>query len=351
MPVSDSSPQLPPCAALLQATLPFPRKTTIVDVGANPIHETPYDALLAARGCHVIGFEPQEAAFAQLQRSKGPDETYHPHAVGDGQSHTLHLYEIDGFTSFFTPHRPAVRLMGHSRWARIRESVTLDTVALDAIPDLAPFDLLKIDIQGGEPLVFDNASRVLQEAVAVIVELRFMQLYDGEPMMGGVDECLRRHGFQIHKFLFNKRKALPHSQFSRLSRRKTPDQLIDGDAVYLRHPGKIEAYSDAQLMHLALLAASVFESHSVALYALDELVRRKLIPADMPARYVDALPEKMRTEPEPAAAPETAPQAAPQPEPPQPEPAAAAPAAQTTPAAKPAPKKPSPAKKTTARKG
>lgn len=288
---------LAPHVALLLSDLPLPRPTTIVDVGANPITDNPYKRLLDGGGCHVIGFEPQTDAFAELQRTKGPHETYHPHAVGDGQTHPLHLYRSSGFTSFFRPHLPAARVYGGARWTKITETVDLPTVALDALPDLAPFDMLKIDIQGGEKLVIDNARRVLTEAVAVIIELRYLQLYEDEPMMGGVDETLRGQGFMLHKFLFNKSRPMPHSQAERLHRRRTADQLIDGDAVYLRHPGKIDRYTDGQVMHLAILAAGVFDSHSTVLYALDELVKRNLAEPDLPARYVDALPDRYRQEP------------------------------------------------------
>jgi FkbM family methyltransferase len=276
--------------ALLHAALPFARPTSIIDVGANPINEAPYSALLAAGACHVTGFEPQPEAFAELQRIKGTLETYHPHAIGDGSTQTLHIYASSGLTSIFPPHLPGLQALGRPRWARVRQRLEMQTLALDSIPDLAPCDLLKIDIQGGEKLVFDHATRVLTEAVAVIVELRYMQLYEGEPMTGGVDHSLRAQGFMLHKFLFNKSAPLQHSQAARLNRRRTADQLIDGDAVYLRHPGKIDSFTDAQVMHLALLAAGVFNSHSAALLALDELVRRKLVPANLPERYADALP-------------------------------------------------------------
>lgn len=300
MPVYEVDTPLAPHAALLLSELAPPRPTTILDVGANPINACPYAPLLAAGGCHVIGFEPQPDAFARLQRDKGPNETYHPHAVGDGGLHTLNIYESTGFTSLFRPHDAAARFYGPGRWARrisLREAVPLQTVALDAMPDLAPFDLLKIDIQGGEVMVFDNATRVMAEAVAVIVELRYLQLYEDEPMMGGVDNSLRSQGFQLHKFLFNKSKGMASPHLSRLKPRYQHDQLIDGDAVYLRHPGKIDLYTDAQVMHLAILAASVFSSHSIVLFALEELIARGLVPRDLPERYLNALPPELLADP------------------------------------------------------
>lgn len=287
---------LPPYVSLLLSELPLRRPTTIVDVGANPINEAPYQVLLQAGGCQVIGFEPQDDAFKNLQRQKGPNEAYHPHAVGDGTTRRLHLYRSGGYTSIFLPHLPAARVYGGPRWTQITGYVDLPTVALDTLPELAPFDMLKIDIQGGEKLVIDNASRVLTEAVAVIVELRYLRLYEEEPMLGGVDQSLRQQGFMPHKFLSNKSRPMLNSQAARLHHRRTADQLIDGDAVYLRHPGMIETYSDGQAMQLAILAAGVFSSHSTALFALDELVRRGVVSDDMPARYVDVLPDQYRAD-------------------------------------------------------
>ena len=76
MPPLDLPP--PPAAAhtaLLLAALAPARKTAVVDVGANPINEAPYAALLRMGGCHVTGFEPQADAFAALQKTITPDET------------------------------------------------------------------------------------------------------------------------------------------------------------------------------------------------------------------------------------------------------------------------------------
>ena len=281
-------------AAFLLATLPFPRKTCICDVGANPVNVPPYAGLLSAGGCRVTGFEPNPVAFGQLMETKGADETYHNVAVGDGSELDLHLYDFATMTSIFPPHEAGYRAIGAERWGKVNAVEKMKTVAIDALDGLEPFDCLKIDIQGGEQLVFRNARRMLAEAVCVIVEARYMQLYENEPMIGGVDEELRAQGFMLHKFMFNKSRPMPNSQMRRLKRKLVLDQLVDGDAVYLRHPGRIGDWTEAQLCHGALLGAAVFSSHSFVLYCLDELVRRGAVNARTPARYVDALPSALR---------------------------------------------------------
>ncbi len=290
--------RLSPAVKYLLGLLPFARPTTFCDVGANPINEPPYLGLLRAGACRVVGFEPNPEAFAELEKAKGPNEIYFPQAVGDGKTHILHLYRNSGLSSIYEPHMPGLKALGRPGWAQMAQDVEMKTVALDKIADLPAFDCLKIDIQGGEKIVFENGRKAMANAVAVIVEMRWMQLYEGEPMAGGVDDELRAQGFILHKFMFNKGAMLANSQMRRLQRRMNADQLIDGDAVYLRHPGKLEELSDDQLCHLALLGASVIASNSLVVAALDELVRRGKIDRRAPAAYVTALPEEVRL-PEP----------------------------------------------------
>lgn len=290
--------KIPRSVQLLLRSLPFDLPTTIVDVGANPIHAAPYANLLAAGGCHVIGFEPQAGAFAALQATKGANETYFPHAVGDGGAVTLNLFRYSGMASTFEPYLPGHLAFSNGKSARVLATERLQTVALDAVPDLPPFDLLKIDIQGGEVAVFNHARRVLANAVAVIVELRYHQLYEGEPMLGGVDTALRAQGFSLHKFLFNKSRMLRNTQADRLNPRRVADQLMDGDGVYIREPGRIADLPTQSIAHLALLAASVLDSPSLTLFCLDVLVARKVVPMTLPAAYVDRLPAALRRIPQ-----------------------------------------------------
>ena len=282
---------------LLLDRLPLARRTRIVDVGANPmVGDPPYAVLLRAGACDVVGFEPQPVAFAALAERKSDREAYFPFAIGDGSRKELKIYRSHGFTSVFEPYVPGFRVIGGKRWAQIDERIPFDTVALDARPQIGAFDLLKIDIQGGENDVFRGGEASLKQAMAVIVELRFFPLYDGEPMMGGVDAELRRQGFVLHKLTFNQGKPLRNSQMHRLNHRRVRDQLVDGDAVYLRDLGRIETYSDEQLLHLCVLGAAVFDSHTLVLHGLDELARRGVVAAGLPGAYVDALPADLRSD-------------------------------------------------------
>jgi FkbM family methyltransferase len=290
-------PELPltgPLSVLL-SFLPLARRTRIVDVGANPMLDAaPYAALLRMGACDVIGFEPQPQAFAALQKMQSDRERYFPFAVGDGSRKVLKVFRSAGYTSVYDAYQAGIPFLGRNNWSKVLERIEFDTVRLDDQPEVGVFDLLKIDIQGGECDVFRGAEHSLKQAMVVIVELRYFRLYEGEPMMGGVDEELRRQGFYLHKFLFNKSRATPNSQSHRLRDRRVRDQLVDGDGVYLRDMAQIESYADDQLIQLCITASTVFASHSLVLYCLDELVRRGVTAAEAPVRYVDELPAEFR---------------------------------------------------------
>lgn len=280
--------------AMLRKELPFDRLTRVIDIGANPLLDAaPYASLLRLGGCHVVGFEPQEDAFAALIRDKGPNESYYPNAVGDGSEQMLHLYASPGFASIFPPH-PASKILALGvNWQEITARIPFKTVRLDDLDGLGDVDLVKIDIQGGEALVLQNAVSVLSKAVAVITEQRYFRLYDGEPMAAGVDKVLVDQGFVVHKFLSSNQFQLNSSRRKMLSAAATKDQLIDGDVVFIRDPAQIAGWSDPQVLHMCILAATVFSSHSLVLYCLDEAVRRGLARRKVLDYYLAALPVEL----------------------------------------------------------
>lgn len=296
--LTEAADSLPPPLQVLLRGLPLERRTRVVDVGANPnVADAPYLDLLKQGLCDVLGFEPHPGAFADLQKIKGPRETYLPFAVGDGSAKELKVYRSHGFTSVFEPAEAAKALLYLKRWYDIDQRIGFDTVRLDASDEVTRFDLLKIDIQGGEADVFTGAVEKLQTACAVIVELRYFRLYQGEPMLSGIDTQLRGLGFQLHKFLPASAFPLVNSQMDRLNRKRFPDQVVDGDAVYIRDLSGIKAFDDAQVIHMALLAATVIASHSLVLFCLDELVARGLVAAGLPRAYADALPDNLKRAP------------------------------------------------------
>jgi len=170
------------------------RLTAVVDIGANPFEgDPPYKEMLESGLCTVTGFEPQPDALAELHRRKGPLETYLPNAVGDGETRCLMVTRATGMTSLLRPDARRLALFnGFTQYGAVIDEVEVSTDRLDDIDEVGEFDLLKIDIQGGELMTFQNGRRKLANAVAVQTEVSFVPLYEHQPVFGQVDlELLR----------------------------------------------------------------------------------------------------------------------------------------------------------------
>ena len=241
----------------------------IVDVGANPVDgDAPYTRLLAAGVAQVIGFEPSPDALAELDRQKGPHETYLPYAVGDGGPATLRLCVRSGMNSILEPDHKVLSLFyGFSEWAQVLQTVEMPTVRLDDVPETAGLDLLKIDIQGGELMVFQNAPQRLAEALVIHTEVEFMPMYVGQPLFSDIDLFLRGFGFMLHRFeplvtrdfkplLFGVDHNLGHSQ------------VLWADAIFVRDLTRLELLSPDQLLKTAVILHDVYRSYDVVLHLL-----------------------------------------------------------------------------------
>jgi len=101
-------------------------------------------------------------------------------------------------TSLLTPDENQLRLFNaFPDWGSVVEEVDVKTHRLDDL-DIDEFDLLKIDVQGAELMVFQNGRERLRDAVAVHTDVSFVPLYVGQPTFGEVDVELRSQGFVPH---------------------------------------------------------------------------------------------------------------------------------------------------------
>lgn len=275
---------------LLVSLLAPARKTRVVEVGANPINENPYAALLTTGQAEVWGFEPDPRAFARL--TPGPNETYLPHALGAGGPATLHVTRAASLTSLLRPSAATAEFF--QRFASpgtVEEEIPIETRRLDAIDEVPGFDLMKIDVQGGECQVYAGAAEKLKSALCVISEVAFVPLYEDQPLLDAQMRELRAYGFDLHKFLFLKGFSLRGGMATRLRKNGHANQLLDGDAVFLRSLRRPDALSDEQLKHMAILCDAVIGSFDVAVRCLDVLLARGAIDADAAETYVSALPD------------------------------------------------------------
>ena len=283
--------------AYLRDLLSPVRPLRIADVGANPVNVPAYQQMLDMQACEVWGFEPDDDAFAALEKTDQPGTHFVQRAVGKSGPGTFYPHQATGMGSLFKVDEASVSYLGRHGWfGRQREGITLDLISLDDIPEdeLPPPDLLKMDIQGGELDVLRTGRQRLSEAVAIIPELRFAQIYVDEPMWSDVDHELRDQGFILHKLVEPKAMSLGTSHKDKMRHAAFRNQLVDGDAVYIRDPRQMDGWSEEQVKQLAIAAAGVFDSLDLTIFCLDHLTSRGALPEDASKDFFNSLPKWLR---------------------------------------------------------
>ncbi|HTQ18672.1 FkbM family methyltransferase [Mycobacterium sp.] len=264
------------------------RLTHVVDIGANRLgghFRPPYLRMLKAGLCHVTGFEPQRSAFLELQRIRGPNELYLPHAVGDGNQHTLKVCRASGMTSLLEPDPITLGLLDAENSAEVLERVPLETRRLDDISEIEHLDFLKIDIQGSELSVFQNGHNKLAKAVAIQTEVSFINWYQNQPSFGEIDVELRGQGFIPHYFTELKVWNIGGHPGERAR------QVLEADFVYVRDFFRVDM-NDEQLKHLALVAHYCYGSFDLAARCVSLLEERQALDAGSKERYIKLCPSE-----------------------------------------------------------
>jgi hypothetical protein len=85
---------------------------------------------------------------------------------------------------------------------------------------LPPPDLLKLDVQGAELQILQGGTRTLGHAKAIIAEVSFVELYEGQSSFSDLCAFLQAHGFTLHALGASTPRARA---------------LVQADALFMRH--------------------------------------------------------------------------------------------------------------------
>ncbi len=273
----------------ISSLLPDLPQLKIVDVGAMALgaDTDPYARLTRALRCEVIGFEPLEAECELLNLNAGPDRAYLPYAVGDGSEQTFHRCNAGMTSSLFEPNTALLALFHElEELVRVVETRRVQTRRLDDIPQASGADYLKVDVQGGELMVFQGAVNLLRGVLVVHTEAEFVPLYKGQPLFAELDQFLRKQGFLLHRLADVSGRRfraleLPPGAVS-------ANQFLWCDAVYVRDFTAFDQLSAPQLLKLAAILHENYGSHDLAAAALQAHDRQT--GDDRHPRYAQRLP-------------------------------------------------------------
>jgi FkbM family methyltransferase len=184
----------------------------------------------------LIGFEPDEVAFKELQAGKAAPgvRTY----INTGLFNAPQEVEFNftrnrGCSSILVPNMELLKYFPEPQRYDVLASSTLKTTTLDLAlseAEVEDLDFIKLDTQGTELFILQGATTVLSRSVfGVEVEVEFAEIYHGQPLFSDVDKLLREHGFALFDL-----KAIHWKR--ELGRRVggRRGQIMLGDALYFK---------------------------------------------------------------------------------------------------------------------
>lgn len=271
----------------LKRLVPLDGPIRVLDVGASPIDGAPpYQALVDHGSAEVIGFEPNPEALAELQQNAKEHEKYFGYALGDGERHELHFCRAPGMNSLYEPDPVVLGSFNlFAGFGTVERIESIDTHRLDDLEEVGSFDMAKLDVQGFEKAIIDNGRNKFADCLVVHSEVAFVPLYKKQPCLGEVDILLRDLGYVLHTF-FSLKKWGVAPLVIRNDPRWGHNQVIDGDAVYVRSCFDLTDWSDEAIAKLIHIMHDCYRSVDVAYYLIRELISRRTLRRGADAEYL-----------------------------------------------------------------
>lgn len=177
---------------------------TVIDAGA---HEGEFAQMIMKilPEVSVISCEPLQEPYRHLETSLGGTVGFRSFNVALGDTNgTVEMHRNDytqssSLLAMAALHKQAFPETAHETKETV-EIRQLDDV-LEGI-NLKPEILLKIDVQGYEDKVIVGAPNLIAETKAMIVEVSFQRLYEGQPLFDHVYRLLREKGFSYQGNLY-----------------------------------------------------------------------------------------------------------------------------------------------------
>ena len=236
------------------------RTLTIVDVGAQALdyEDHVYQPLLdSGIPCRVVGFDPlADRLQERADREKNYNLTLLPYAIGDGESHTLYINNIDATSSMYPLNEQVVRRFQDLSSLQTVRTEQIATRRLDEVLNSDNVDFLKLDIQGYELPALESARQTLSRTAVVHCEVEFVPIYAGQPLFADVQSFMREQGFQLVD-LINPVRLPPAVRSGQVYE----DTLLFANAIFFRNNGNTQG--DLPIAQ-ALIATLLYQKHGLA---------------------------------------------------------------------------------------
>jgi len=171
---------------------------TVIDVGAN-VGQSALKFHTILPDSFIYCFEPIKKCYEKLEENLKPLQNHKSFRLALGskkEKSIIHLNEFDPSSSILRMtdnHRKAFPFANNT----IEETIEIDT--LDNIfhnKELVKNILLKIDVQGFEKEVLLGGKDIIKDITLIIIEISFLELYEGSTNFSVVYKMLNQAGFE-----------------------------------------------------------------------------------------------------------------------------------------------------------
>jgi len=214
-------------------------------------------------------FDADEEECNRLRQLDHPfrERSLFPYFIGSDAPETpFYLYKARGESSTFLPGKRFATVFAGAEFGVERE-ITMSSISLDtffANEEAHLPDFLKLDTQGSELEILRGASRAVQSATLIEVEVEFIEVYKGQPLFKDVLEFMTANGFEL---LYLNRVFGHRTQYFTGGSR---GQLVFGDALFGRREDQLAEFTPAQIAKYILLLKNYghidFANHLISLH-------------------------------------------------------------------------------------
>jgi len=209
----------------------------LVDIGASGGIERNWKP--AKKYLQLVGFEPDEREFSNLEKQGNENITYLNTAVYKEKTVLdYYLAKKQMTSSIFKPNLKFLNKFPESDRFETVKNVKLEADTLDnqlKINKMAEIDFIKVDTQGSELYILQGALETIENSVfGIEVEVEFSEMYISQPLFADVDVFMRNLGFQLFDIQKAHWKRKVGKNFG-----KKKGQLVWGNALYFKTPEKL----------------------------------------------------------------------------------------------------------------
>jgi FkbM family methyltransferase len=214
-----------------------------IDIGARGgTHDIVHPV---ARLTSVLAFEPDANECKRLLSMKEVLEPWakfelQPIALAETNDEaTLHILAEPNNHSLRPPNTSFINRYRMAKWTE-QGTQRISTASLDGIlsqtgpDDLAWGEFIKLDTQGTEFEILLGATKTLEErCVAVLTEVSFCELYEGQKLFSDVEHLLRKRGFSFYGFTSIHTRS---RKFLDKRTHITAERALYSDAIFFKDP-------------------------------------------------------------------------------------------------------------------